>query len=372
MTPSALFYISGHGFGHARRVAQVIRELRRIAPEMPLSVRTTAPQRIFEPIDPAHFASTELDAGMAELDPLHIDAEASLQRLERLVARKQAIIDSEAAALRGIRPSVVISDIPFLAGDVAEACGIPCLGMSNFTWDWICDGLFERHPHLAARYAAVRPHMLEGYGKMAAALRLPFGGLSEAFQKVIDVPLVAAKGTASPADVRRKLNIGSSDLRPRILFGMRGGLGTAALLTAAAASPDFLFLCPYAINAPLPANVLLAPLGPFLDFSDLLLISDAVVSKLGYSLVAECLATRVRMLWPRRIVFREDFIVERDAPRYIPMRELNVADFTSGRWREGLRELMAVPMPEERCPAEGATACAKAILAAATGAPADR
>ena len=42
-----LFYVSGHGFGHATRSAEVIRAFGNDHPEIAVRVVTTAPQRIF-------------------------------------------------------------------------------------------------------------------------------------------------------------------------------------------------------------------------------------------------------------------------------------------------------------------------------------
>src|SRR5438874_914229 len=138
MPPRILFYVSGHGFGHARRVAQVIRALAERAPDVEAHVRTAAPRHIFEPAVLAGFAPSDLDAGMVEDGPLRIDAQGTLRRLEDLLGRREHILADELAAVRAIGPRLIVADVPFLAGDVAAAAGVPCLAVSNFTWDWIC------------------------------------------------------------------------------------------------------------------------------------------------------------------------------------------------------------------------------------------
>jgi predicted glycosyltransferase len=48
MPASLLYYVSGHGYGHARRSAEVVRALRSIAPDVNVYVRTSAPAEPFQ------------------------------------------------------------------------------------------------------------------------------------------------------------------------------------------------------------------------------------------------------------------------------------------------------------------------------------
>ena len=83
------FYISGHGYGHAVRMSEVIRHLQALQPTLDISIRTTAPANLFQhPIHHVHF-----DAGAIESpDTLSIDPAATLARLQATLADKQAII----------------------------------------------------------------------------------------------------------------------------------------------------------------------------------------------------------------------------------------------------------------------------------------
>ena len=245
---------------------------------------------------------------MAEDDALTINPEQTLRRLEALAARRETILTAEAAAVRSIRPGLIVSDVPFLAGDVAEAAAVPCVAVSNFSWDWICDPLFADDPLYSTRYARLRPMILGGYSKMKAALRLPFGGLSDAFREVVPVPLVGARSEREEPEILRRAALDPADPRPRVLVGMRGGLPDATVVAAATETTDFLFLLPgdahvgnpvksIRSGAATPGNLRFVPTGPGLDFADLVKVCEVVVSKLGYGTVAECLAGRTRILW---------------------------------------------------------------------------
>ena len=291
---------------------------------------------------------------MVEDDAITVNAAASLARLEEIVVRRDTIVAEETAVFGGMRPALIVSDIPFLAGDVSEATGVPCVAISNFSWDWICERLFGDNSQLAAKYAGLMPVMRSSYSKMRLALRLPFGGLSDAFRQVIDVPLVTPGAPSDRKAVLSRIRLDPGDKRPVVLLGMRGGMTDATIAAAAADSPDFLLIYPDHLSARFndwPANVRGIPLGPELDFTDLLGISDIVVTKLGYGTVAECIAAGVRILWPPRLNFREDEAMRVEVPRYLPAREISREDFRSGRWgaasayfpRSGRRKSGSVP-----------------------------
>ena len=59
-----LDYVSGHGYGHAVRSAQVIATVIERSPEMPLWVRTMAPRWLFP--GAANVESVQLDAGVLQ------------------------------------------------------------------------------------------------------------------------------------------------------------------------------------------------------------------------------------------------------------------------------------------------------------------
>ncbi|HET9917730.1 MAG TPA: hypothetical protein VFQ89_11530, partial [Candidatus Binatia bacterium] len=62
---SILYYITGHGFGHAVRSKQVMRALTAIRPGLRIYARTTAPQWIFHDSSTAiNYSHQAIDAGL--------------------------------------------------------------------------------------------------------------------------------------------------------------------------------------------------------------------------------------------------------------------------------------------------------------------
>ena len=345
MPASLLYYVSGHGYGHARRSAEVIRALRELAPDVNVYVRTTARVDIFRGLTAGPVTeSYNVDAPVAERDALSIDWASTIAAAAALLRRRRSFVVREAAAVQDLGPSLVVADVPFLAGDVATALGVPSVAVSNFTWDWIYEPHRGSHPDGASVVRGAR----SSYGQMAALLQLPFGHDVDVFPQVIPVPLVARRSTLDRGEVTRRLGLDESDPRPRVLIAMRGGVAPETLEKAQACAPDFQFL-----RVPPPQASL--------DFSDLMAASDLVVSKLGYGTIADCIANDARLVWPPRAGFREDQVTRVEAPRFLRMQEVPLAQFHSGQWRDTLERAMALPAPPERMPLDGAAACARFI-----------
>jgi hypothetical protein len=360
MSSKILFYVSGHGYGHARRTAQVIKALRARRGDVDIHVRSTAPARIFASLPVDCVSPTRIDAGMVEDNALTINPLATLLKLEELILRRDAVVAEESEVVRSLRPGLIVADVPFMAGHVAEAVGVPCIAVSNFTWDWICDPLFEGDPRYAQRYAMLRPFIRDGYEKMCGALELPFGGLSDVLKPVVRAPLIAGRSLLERATILARGSLDPADPRPRVLIGMRGGVPDSIVATAVADAGDFLFVSPDPVGpAALPPNLRAVPTGSGLDFTDLVSVCEIVVSKLGYGTVSECIANGARMLWPRRSGFREDDVMIEQAPRYLPALELSREDFRAGRWAGRLRELASLPPSGEPMRVDGAEFCAE-------------
>ena len=87
------FYISGHGFGHASRDIEVLNALGRLAPDVAVAVRTSAPKWLFDltltrPVD---FTTRECDTGIVQIDSLSLDEAATVARASEFHTRLDAL-----------------------------------------------------------------------------------------------------------------------------------------------------------------------------------------------------------------------------------------------------------------------------------------
>jgi hypothetical protein len=352
-----LFYLSGHGYGHATRMAEVMRCVLARRPDARIEARSSAPSWLFP--EQVRCAHAEIDSGIAEsADSLHILARDSASRLENLLARRDSQLLTEVGIIRDLQPQCIVSDIPFLAGDLAEAAGVPCIGISNFTWDWIYEPHLSGDPHWPEWDAVIR----SGYERFTALWRLPFAQEQhlESFSEVIDIPLVAPQSIREREEILGELAI-QSDPRPKVLIAMRAGVPEPIIQAAIEAAPDILFL--HAKPCRVAAPNLIVPRGVSPSFHDLVRACDAVLSKPGYSTVAQCVAERKSLLFVPREGFREDAISLAQASRYVPIRRLPLELFLQGKWAEDLLLLLAEPFPGTSMRSDGAEICAERLIA---------
>jgi L-arabinokinase len=360
MTDRLLYCVSGHGFGHATRSAEVIRALTARRPGLEIEVATTAPARFFArlPGVTVRPPAEPLDAGVVELDPLRPDPAATVERLAAVLRRAGAAVAAEAGRIRSARIGHVVADVPFLAGPAAAAAGVGCTAVSNFTWDWIYEPFLADRPDGAALLGEVRA----AYAAMTRLLRLPLGGCFEGFAEIADAPLVARAPRLPGAEVVARLGLDPSDTRPRVLIATRGGLSAPASARAAGEASDLLFFTTEPPAGAAPANLRMLPTDAGLDFPDVLSVCAAAVGKLGYGLVTECLAAGTGLLYPPRVGFREDAVTAAAIPSYIRAAAMPEADFRSGAWADHLRALLAQPAPDGTIRLDGAAVCAERIL----------
>lgn len=362
--PVAVFYISGHGYGHAVRMAEVIRQLLAVAEGWAVHACSRAPSTLFSAIPDAALCirPVSLDAGIVEGgNALSIDVPATVARLEPFFRERPQLIDAEAAYVRGVKADILVADIPHLAGEIGARAGVPVLGISNFTWDFIYEPFLAEH----AGGRAMLQAMKEDYDRMRAILRLPFHHRMRFACQVIDVGLVAAQSGRDAATVLRSLGIAAEDSRTRVFVAWRGPMPIAGLRVAAEASPDHLFLH-QGDGGSLPENTRRVCFGPDLSVPDVVAASDVVVSKLGYGTVAACVACGADLLFPPRLGFREDIALRQAAGRYLRSSEMPAEDFASGRWRPHLEQLRNRPRPSAQVALDGADECARMIIATAT------
>lgn len=356
-----LFYVSGHGYGHCVRMVEVIRALLHADPGCHVFVRTIAPPSLFDGLPNAlvQVDPVNMDTGVVEdQHALRIDVAETVKKLEAFLENKDAIVDAEVDFASREKISLIVADIPYLAGEVAHRAGVPCLAIANFTWDWIYEPYLAAHPHRDRLLNDIR----EGYRKMGCLLRLPFHHEVDVFREVIDVPLVVRKSERTPVEIFRAMRLEPADGRQLVLLAARDPMSISALAHAAKQGRDFVFVCFQPSSDLLPENTQCVTIGPELTFSDVIRVCDFAITKLGYGMLAECIASRTALLFPTRSGFPEDAMLRAGAARYLRARELSQDDYEEGRWTQALRKLDHTSTPDESLSMDGARVCAENIL----------
>jgi L-arabinokinase len=361
-----VFYISGHGYGHASRSLEVINALSRRRPELAIAVRSSVPAWFLEEGTAAVVdgVSVEVDTGVAQIGGLQLDEAETARRARDFYARFNERVAAEVASLRRTGATVVVGDIPPLAFAAAAGAGIPSVAIGNFTWDWI----YEAYPTFAASAPGVLDTIRTAYAQATIALRLPLhGGFAPLRLVVRDLPLIARRARLDRARARHALGL---PLDGVVVLASFGAYGAALPYAEIAAHAAFTLVV---TDAEAASDDQTAPRqlrqfkrrelgGLGVRYPDVVAAADVVVSKPGYGIVSECIANGAALLYTSRGRFAEHDVFVAEMPRVLRCRFLSPTDLWSGRWNEGIDELLRQEAPPERLSIDGADAAAQAIL----------
>jgi L-arabinokinase len=351
MDPVLVAYVSGHGFGHATRLGEVLAAVRARAPTLRITLVGTVPERMVRRAvaGPLEVRPVAVDVGLVQRDALEFDEAASAEACGAFDATWEARVATEAAFLRGCGAKAVLGDIPALPFEAAARAGLPSLALGNFSWDWIYRHLSARQPSLsgpAARAAAA-------YRRVGRLLELPFAAGLDAFPVREPIGLVARRPRVERHEARRRLGL---DGRPAVLVSF-GGAGLPGLSRASLERDAGLrWLLPDELS-----EARLDHLG--LGYPDLIGAADAVLSKPGYGIVSDAIGAGTRLVYTERGDFPEYPVLVAELPRYLACLHVANAEVRAGRVGHAVRRVLERPMPPPP-PLDGAARAADRVLEA--------
>jgi L-arabinokinase len=380
--PALVFYISGHGFGHASRDIEVINALHAIAPEVRLVVRTSAPRWLFDLTlrAPITWLPAECDTGVVQIDSLRLDAFETVRRAAAHASVLDDLAAREARLLRELQATLVVGDIPPLAFLAAHCADVPSIALGNFTWDWI----YAAYPEALAAHPTLLERIRSAYAHAAHACRLPLGGGFDAFTRVERVPFVARRSIRTGRDVRERFGLPAAGL---LVLASFGGYGLRDIdVGALAAIGRYTVVVTANVQAArrgddcegeqrteaagerrLPASVRFvderAVYAAGYRYEDLVRAVDVVATKPGYGIIAECIANDTALLYTSRGRFVEYDVMVGEMPRYLRCGFISNEDLYAGRWEPALDAVLAQPAPPERPRVDGAEVVAKMLVA---------
>lgn len=340
---SVVFYISGHGFGHASRSIELINALIDRQPNLRAVVRSQVAPWLFERTARrgVELSPVETDTGVVQIDSLRLDAAATIARANGFMRTFDARVKIEVDFLRSAGARMVIADLPPLGIAAGRAAGLPAIALGNFTWDWIYD-TYEGGRDLARRIGEI-------YSHTTYAIRLPMHGGFETMNDVRDVPFLARHSRREPDETRRALGIPPGE---RVVLMSFGGYGVPA--GARVDVPGYRVLWPGDIDES-------AMYSRGYRYEDLIKAVDVVVTKPGYGIASECIANDTAMLYTSRGDFREYPVLVQQMPKYLRCEFIDHADLFSGNWAPHLDRLLAQPRPQEKPATNGAQIAAGII-----------
>lgn len=367
-----VWYVSGHGFGHASRDIEVINALAVRAPDVPVQVRTAAPRWLFDLTarKRVDVHCIETDTGLVQIDSLRIDVPESIHRAAAFHATLDRRAADETRALEAAGARLVVGDIPPLAFAAADRADVPAFALANFTWDWI----YEEYAEIADA-PQLLPLIRASYARAHGAWRLPMSGGFEPFARIVDVPLMARHSHRDPSDVRRHLGVPLDRLLVLSSFGGFGVRGlpldrvdclahctlVVAEATVARSRPE------YPQHFEHPEHLIQVSDGEIYEagyrYEDLVAAADVVMTKPGFGIIAECAANGTAVVYTSRGRFREYDVLVREMPRYVRSGFLSQDDLLGGRWWPAIERVLSMPQPP-KARTDGAEVVADLILSA--------
>lgn len=322
-----LFYPSGHGFGHAVRQIEIMKDI--LARNLltgtrhRVAVRTLAPEWLFENSFSHFFESlygrrgtfwrdffeyhaVENDVGTIQRDSLNMDIPATLARCREFYGSMPARARAEALFIRERAIDAIVGDIPPLAFEAASLTGVPAAGITNFSWDFIYREFVAEHPG----FADIVGRIEAAYSKCGILLELPYSCPLPAFGDVRAVPLLARKPYLSREEVLAILGFETEwpHGKPVVMISF-GGFDTHGMRLGNLAKLDgyeFITTIPAPRGEAAPPNVKYVDTRVAgLSFENLFRVFDAIVTKPGYGVLGDIVAAGASCIYADRGNFAE-------------------------------------------------------------------
>ena len=293
IAPHLVADVSGHGFGHVAMTAPVLNELARCRPDLRVTVRSSAPERLlrehlqgpFDHLPVAH------DFGMAMVNALEIDVPASFERYRALHTRWSAAVDAAAGALRELEPTLLLANVPYLSLAAAQEAGVPAVALCCLNWA----DIFEHYCGDLPGTPAIAGQMRSAYASARVFLApdpsMPMPGL----HNVRRIGPIGRRGNDRRSELRRRLGL---DPATRLVLLSLGGVPFAIDIARWPRLDGVQVLAAMTLEGTHPdvtdARTLQC------SHIDLLASCDAVVTKPGYGTVTEAAVNGTPMLYVTR------------------------------------------------------------------------
>ena len=299
------------------------------------------------------------DTGVVQASSVQHDDRATVDAAIAFYADYPRRVEDELRALRGAGVDLIVSDVPPMAFDVAAALGVPAVAIANFTWHWI----YEAHPGFAERAPHVLDAIRRAYGTATLALELPFGAGFDVFPRVERVPLVARRPAQPRAATRAHFGLPAGRRAALLSFG---GYGMPSLdLGAIDCLDDWTIVTTDRTSATAGAGAAIVIAEDAFThgfrYEDLVAAVDVVVTKPGYGIIAECIASNTALLYTSRGAFREYDLLVAEMPKYLRCGFISQEDLFAGRWRDRLELLLGQPEPPQTIATNGAEVVANRL-----------
>ncbi|HEY7534066.1 MAG TPA: hypothetical protein VH681_14945 [Nitrospiraceae bacterium] len=338
--------ISGHGYGHAAQMVPILNALEKRIPDLQVILRTTVPSAFFQDRLTVRWdhQAVQQDVGCIQDGPLAIDIAATWAEHHRFHASWPERLAEEVAALRRVRPNLLLANTAYLPLAAATRVGVQPIAIASLTWDEILSRL---HSLLDPDQQTLVSEIRKAYASADLALRIAPGLPMPAFSEIQDIGPIASP-SPSQRDALRTM-LGLEPHEKLVLVGF-GGIPLRRLpWNEMQSMQTFRFIVDGHVES-LYSRVISLTDVP-LRFSTVLASVDLVMTKPGYGTITECVANGTPVIYVRRYNFADEQPLVTYLLRYGRGVELNREDFQRGAWLHALEEALALPAPADPPPA---------------------
>lgn len=348
--------ISAHGLGHLAQTAPVLDVLRRLVPEMRLTVRSALPrERLAARIAPdfTHLPEAR-DFGFVMHNAVDIDLAASAQRYREFHADWPQRIAAETDWLRRHEVDALVCNVAYLPLAAAAKAGIPAAGLCSLNWADLFAHYFSGEPWAADIHAQI----LAAYNSASGFLRVSPGLPMTDIERRHELAPIARIGRRDRSRVSRLLDLDQSE---RWLLLAMGGMEFRLPLQDWPRTPGMNWLVPREWNSARGdvRGIEAANLG----FADLLASVDAVITKPGYGTFVEAACSGIPILYLERADWPETPHLAAWLATHARAAALTREQLMTGDFMDVLRGLWRMPAPAAPL-ANGAEAAARWLVTA--------
>ncbi len=345
-----VYYVSGHGLGHASRACQVIGALPKGVPVIMKSMASAEFFRRESGRPDLEVIPARYDIGAVQESNRVIDWDETVSRAAALEGEAARLCTVEVDFLKEVNARGVVCDVPPLPLLAAREAGLPCCLVANFTWIDIYKAQLSAYPQLSG--------ILQQYRTMyqAASLSLltPLGFPMRYLRNREAIPLIARTGKNVRRALRQELRV-SRGCKLVLLY--LGDWGDRSLdWSRIQAESEGIT---YVAFSPMPAPVQRLNAGQW-HFPDVVASVDAVLAKPGYGTAGECMANGTPLVYYPRPEFAEYPVLHAGLKTWGGGMCISQRRFASGRWKEPLEH--AFTMEPARAESNGAAVAAERIV----------
>ncbi|RMH34647.1 MAG: hypothetical protein D6690_10360 [Nitrospirae bacterium] len=341
--------ISGHGYGHAAQLIPILNELGHRRPDLLVHLRTSLPQKFFQ--DQLHVPWTldrrEQDVGCVQRGPLEIDVDKTWQEYARFHAQWEQAVEYEAACMERRQPDLVLSNISYLATAAGALAHRPTVAIGNLSWDRV---LLHLDPHGAERRQDVIAHIRRAYGGARSMIRLHPAIDPVPFASVVEVGPIYGPARTSRGVVRSRLGAQPTD---RIVLVACGGVPLDPLPIERLDSLTGYHIIVGGLDLPHRSGRVSTATAFGLPFCQILAEADIVITKPGYATIVDVVRYGIPVVYVRRYNFVDEECLVGYLHRYGRGVELSREKFLACDWSEALRDVQALPPPQQLPPTSG-------------------